>query len=164
MTGLQRHPLIVRFFPGFPGLASARAEEPPPRHPTMQVGLSRYFSEIFDFVRPFQHWGGFYTHSGCLSRQPFCPKTGTGITIPRLCRVLLGSEPAFAGQGPTRQIPPWPKPIASMSRDRALFSGCWLRTEVQHREHSRATVLYHRVRGMGREKLILAFGCNVTVT
>jgi len=34
---------------------------------------------------------------------------------PRRCRVLLSSEPAFAGRGPCPAIPPWPKPIAYMS-------------------------------------------------
>jgi len=63
----------------------------------------------------------------------------------RSCRVLQSSEPAKAvGLLPGNSA--LAKPIASLSRDRIPFYGCWLRTEVQHRVHSRARRLYHKVK------------------
>ncbi len=147
---LQRHPLIYPIFSRKAGISAPFARGnlhlviPPERD---SAAISPDIRLLFVQTT----MGGLYNNPAICQGMP---AGRFGITIPRSCRVLLGSEPAFAGQGPARQLSPWPKPIASLSRDRALFNGCWLRTEVQHRVHSRALVLYHRVKSEGREKLM----------
>jgi len=108
VTGLRRHPLIVPIFEtpccSLPAgqvwawgelLTSACAEEPPPRTPGFP-GASRLFSGIQLLVPQISMAHCTYNWD---SRQG-----DRGKKIPRMCRVLQSSEPAFAGRVPTRQI------------------------------------------------------------
>ena len=123
-TWLRRHPLIDPIFSRFPGINLRSREGTSTSSPCKTTGFSRYFPDIH-FLR-----------------------------IPRSCRVPQGSEPAVTGWvrlGASALARAYRVMRRKMGpRGKGVGSGrCML-----HHEHSRASVLYHRVMGMQREKLI----------
>ncbi len=49
---------------------------------------------------------------------------------PRHADVLHSFAPAYAGRIPDPEDPPWPKPIASLLKDKDPFLNCWRKTAV----------------------------------
>jgi hypothetical protein len=154
VIGLRRHPLIDPIFPRSPGVNLL----PPGGTSTSSSrlgGIQPLSLQLFNCHSTCTYHLIVHTIHPSVKRSPSGPCFRMdGIKKPRACRVLQSSEPAEAGRGPTWQFPPWPRPIASSPRDWTPLHGCWLRTGVQHREHSRAPFLYHKPNPVDRERLI----------